>query len=492
MENPPAEVLRPFMETSKYSEEEMKSTGPSYKKKLQELKKSKGGGSSTSAAAVPEAVVEQQAPPQPVAPTPQAVSTPSPPAQQHVAPSIPDPTPQTIQQEQVAASTGKKTTETGSPEEQRQKIRTLMGMLLKHRGGPGFGSGRLKGPEIDRYDNLFKEVTEMLREEAMRSAPADVQMMPTSTNAAPSHDVAVPVAQPAVPSTPTAAQPANGAQVDSMIACIEGAITMYKNSPVEIRSSVLVTLGAALRSAVSTCDGIIGGTPIPVPPAASAQVDSMIACIEGAITMYKNSPPELHGSVLVTLRAALMSAVNTCDQLTGAPPQTQQVPAPVVPQQTVVQPEPVAVAPPSPAPATPPAQPEPVAVQAAAQADPAPATASPPPQTLQVHPGTDGNTKALSEIYDSLVAASGDGKLGLRSDLKAEEATDLADKIEQMRAILMQELDSGIPAPGTKATTVPAPKPTKKAEEPSDDDSSSTASKYQQMLAKARAEKATK
>ena len=32
-------------------------------------------------------------------------------------------------------------------EDVRRNVRTLQGLLLKHRGGPGFGAGRLKAPE---------------------------------------------------------------------------------------------------------------------------------------------------------------------------------------------------------------------------------------------------------------------------------------------------------------------------------------------------------
>ena len=86
-------------------------------------------------------------------------------------------------------------------------------------------------------------------------------------------------------------------------------------------------------------------------------------------------------------------------------------------------------------------------------------------------------------------AASGDGKLGLRSDLTADEASALADELVGMRGILMEELEAGIPDPEPAGASKPAPsKPA--ASKPAAAEESSTTSRYQQMLAKARAEKA--
>ena len=79
--------------------------------------------------------------------------------------------------------------------------------------------------------------------------------------------------------------------------------------------------------------------------------------------------------------------------------------------------------------------------------------------------------------------AAGDGSLGLKSDLSSEEATELADQLQEMRGILMEELNSGIPDEGA-----PASKPKEVAKAASA--SGSSVSNYKQMLAKARAEKA--
>jgi hypothetical protein len=243
-----------------------------------------------------------------------------------------------------------------------------------------------------------------------------------------------------------------------MIACIEGAVLMYKNSPMELKSTVMVTLRAALAAAVTTCDNVIGSDPYPVPAAAS-QVDGTIAVIEGAVSMYKNSPPELRSSVLITLRAALKIAVVTCDSLLGTPP---TVPSTVPSFPT---------APAAPVSPLPTVQPP---MQAAV---PSPAQVVPQPSAPAI-PATDRNSKALNEIYQKVSNAAGQGRLGLRSDLTSQEAAELADGLMDMRAILMEELDAGIPDPEPESTQG-APAST-----------DGTVSKYQQMLAKARTEKA--
>merc|ERR1711937_327937 len=53
------------------------------------------------------------------------------------------------------------------------------------------------------------------------------------------------------------------------------------------------------------------------------------------------------------------------------------------------------------------------------------------------------NNSVLEEIYEKLQSASGEGKLGLRNDLTAEEADELAGDLVEMRNILMEELEVG-------------------------------------------------
>jgi len=96
-------------------------------------------------------------------------------------------------------------------------------------------------------------------------------------------------------------------------------------------------------------------------------------------------------------------------------------------------------------------------------------------------PLVDNNSEVLMRIMDDLQQASGDGKMGIKSDLTSEEASDMINSIGDMRNVLMEELDSGIPEPPQ------APEP---SAEPS---SSKTAnSKYLEMLALAKARKDAK
>jgi hypothetical protein len=66
-------------------------------------------------------------------------------------------------------------------------------------------------------------------------------------------------------------------------------------------------------------------------------------------------------------------------------------------------------------------------------------------------------------------------------NLYRKQASDLSELVSEMRAILMEELESGIPE---QTLSVASP-------DSSENESASTVSSYQQMLAKARAKKNT-
>lgn len=275
---------------------------------------------------------------------------------------------------------------------------------------------------------MLQEVTSLLQKESKKFTPAEKTTEPISVE---------------TDST------LGSANIDSTIACIEGAITMYRNSPPTLQPSVLFTLRAALVSAVDTCNVILATQSPPLHSACvDASVDDMLSCIDGAITMYKNSPPQLKETVLVTLRAALISAVDTCHAAL---------------EQSNVPSSPLASHPP--------------AIQ--------PTTALSSPVK-----GIDSNTKALKTIYETMKEASGDGYLGLRSDLTAAEADHLAEQLVSMRSILLEEMEEGIPDPqdSSKSTNI---KPVSESEvwEKATSQEISASSRYKEMLAKARAEK---
>lgn len=434
-------MMKPFFDADALPEEERHSSGISYKEVLKQKRQRQTGAQQ--AAPAPQLFTSSPQVEQPTAVNP-------PQANQLSGDLSSPPSIQSMPQGNLETSPSILSGTTNlDPEEGKKKIRTLMGLLLKHRGGPGFGKGRLKGGEIDQFENLLQEVTVMLREEAgqcMVSNPTNNHPVPQQVMARPPPE---PLAPPAAPATP-----ADPSQLDSMIACVEGAITMYKNSPAELKSSVLVTLRAALASAITTCDAAIGTSDASPGVVTGSQVEGTIAVIEGAVSMYRNSPLELRSTVLITLRAALKSAVATCDVLSGAPPAVQpQSQQPQVQQSQVQQPQMQMTSPTVPQPSAPDA------------------------------PATDPNSKALDSIYNKMKAAAGNGSLGLRSDLTSSEASELADQLAEMRGILMEELDSGIPDSDSEKQTIGTSVRSEQSTE-------STVSKYQQMLAKAKAEKA--
>jgi hypothetical protein len=451
----PEELVRPYFDPDSLPDDEKATSGISYRELLKQRGQKKAVG-------VPQ--VQNQTPPPLQAP--QIQQTPQ--IQQQLEMNQPARVQEPPQTQQPPAyvpppQTALQQSTTTNTDEMKGKIRTLMGMLLKHRGGPGFGKGRLQGREIDQFNNLLQEILGRLREEAAgRSAATAPPLIPVSATPQQAFFSPQPFSPPPAIAVSSPSTPGIPSQLDSMIACVDGAIKMYKNCPPELQGSVLTTLRAALASAVRTCDGVIG-YPDQNPAPVMSQVEGTIAVIEGAVMIYKNSPPELQPSVLLTLRSAFRAAVSTCDSITGGgPPQPSwsAVPAaPFVPLQP-------------PAQTTAPWTPDQLSPEAVA--------ASPAP----VFPPTDPNSKILEDVYNKMKAAAGDGSLGLRSDLTSEDASALADKLVEMRAVLMEELDTGIPAPEPEAHA------TTQAATESVADGISTVSKYQQMLAKAKAEKA--
>jgi len=58
-------------------------------------------------------------------------------------------------------------TVTKEPQTMEEELRQALGLLLKHRGGPGFGHGRLVGGELDSLESRLRSVSAKLREEAI-------------------------------------------------------------------------------------------------------------------------------------------------------------------------------------------------------------------------------------------------------------------------------------------------------------------------------------
>jgi hypothetical protein len=473
----PEEALAPFFKNNEPSEQEKSKSGPSYRQKLMERKfKQQEQRGAVSPFSGDNAALSGVS-----APFGPSSDVQADPVAQHA--SIDEPTYSTLQQTPMVPQTSiaqhsslvetDRSAVSPNPDDARQKIRTLMGLILKHRGGPGFGKGRLKGAEIVRFESLLQEVSALLREEAKNIQPLNTQL-PSTIPATPSNDVVMPSSPQVQVSSSSDISPTVGVgassaniDIDSTIACIEGAVTMYRNSPPELQKSVLVTLHAALLSAVGTCNTILAAYP---PPAMAGnpdgRIDNTISVIEGAITMYKNSPPGLKESVLVTFRAALISAVETCSMVLGMQQQLSppSAPAPPATEQTlrttfpITETHPLSVAPST-------AKDTMVFSEECSSAQSSSAS------------GTDTNSKRLVEIFEKVKSAAGNGRLGLNSELLPSEAEALADELVEMRRILMNELELGVSQPESILQATSKEK-------------SSTGTKYQEMLAKARAEKA--
>jgi len=244
----------------------------------------------------------------------------------------------------------------------RSEIRTLMGLILKHRGGPGFGAGRLRYDDIQRFEQMSANVLTQLRQESgHESLPIDMNAQaPVSSDA-----------------------PVGASKVESMVACLDGALAMYKNSPPELRDSVLVTLRAALLSAVTTCNEIVS-----VQKSLSSYEDSAVDIPQRKV------PAEANQGVQVE-RAGTLLSVN------------------------------------------------------------------------------DENSKSFERIYQRLKNSAGEGKLGLDKNLTAESAAELAEDIARMRSMLVEELQTGVP----------------ERDLPTESSSKPATSMYKDLLAKARQEK---
>ena len=240
----------------------------------------------------------------------------------------------------------------GEDEEQtRRDIRTMMGLILKHRGGKGFGSGVLKEPEATRLKGLLDNVVGILKEETDGGAPA--------------------------------AETTEG--------------------PASI-GSVAAGIVEATKAAAPAGSATEAGAPAP-------SVTGAIACVEGAVQLFKASGPEEQESLLPSLRAALLSAADTLAAAEKASSSSSS------------------------------------SVEAASAA---PMSGMSFPSTYAVSEpatpaGDDANTKQLREIQSKLKAAAGEGKFGLKV-LSKEEASSLGDALVDMRTILMEELDAGIPS----------------------------------------------
>ena len=228
-------------------------TGISYKQKMLEMKKKKSGQkgarATTQAALEPEPIVESKpAVVLPVQTAPVVAAKPIPEMVEE---------PELIEKEEKESGEGQpnfalQVTEDldDSPirapsmedsEESRRSIRTLMGLVLKHRGGPGFGAGRLKEAEAQKLTDAISEVMALLKTEGADGSAPVPSTTPTSVS---SNDLSS----------------ASSMQLEAAIACAEGALGLYKGSDASSKKELVGPVRDALASAIKVLSKEIDGS----------------------------------------------------------------------------------------------------------------------------------------------------------------------------------------------------------------------------------------
>eukprot|EP00577_Skeletonema_sp_RCC1716_P005951 CAMPEP_0113418508 /NCGR_PEP_ID=MMETSP0013_2-20120614/26249_1 /TAXON_ID=2843 ORGANISM="Skeletonema costatum, Strain 1716" /NCGR_SAMPLE_ID=MMETSP0013_2 /ASSEMBLY_ACC=CAM_ASM_000158 /LENGTH=644 /DNA_ID=CAMNT_0000305759 /DNA_START=106 /DNA_END=2040 /DNA_ORIENTATION=+ /assembly_acc=CAM_ASM_000158 len=378
-------------------------SGVSYKQKLEQMKakRGKGGGAVQQSPPEPEQVVSKPPPPVQVTPPAPKVEEPIAPKMQEppAAPVVPVVQPPVPKQQPPAPVQPKvitppaMTTPTRSEEateqalpgalsedEKRRELRTLQGLLLKQRGGPGFGAGRLHEAEAQRLEKSLETVMGILRSEdgdfiagtpstgaAAAATPPPVAQAPKPVQ--PAQPVKPPVpAQPAQPVQPiqSAPAPAVQSQIDPMtgsIACVEAALKMYQDASPAERQVMMIPLREALMAAASGANKVISETELKAHKAA-----------------MEAGPPETAPTIQ---QAAPMMGFPTTYAVTKSDDAAEAVAAPA---------------------------------------------------------DTDNMTK-LNNAYDALTNAQGSGKLGLKN-LSGSEAGALVSQVEALRGVLLDELNN--------------------------------------------------
>ena len=360
-----AEEMKQFQIRQAANQPDAKDMGPKYKQLMAEKMAKKAGGAIPTPAPAP-IVAETPVPaPMPV-PAPVVAQVPAPvpvpaPVVAAVPAPVPAPAPEAVPTPAVAAIPSQGSEPIEETELTKRKIRELQGLFLKHRGGPGFGSGRLRGNEVEQFEVTLKAVGAQLRADAGPRTEA------VSTVPAP----AAVVAQPAVAAVPAPAP-------------ISVPSPVISRPEVEAHVPLITPPPRPDTSAMTTF------TTGSVDP----RLQGSLACVEGALQMYKNCSPEIQQGMLMALRAALLSAANSCQQvIEGTVDQTSYT---------------------SPPPPTSPAFTSTAYAQDATieESGEEPVVDGAPVQDAMPS-GNDSNSVLLRKVYDSLSAASGGGKFGL-------------------------------------------------------------------------------
>jgi len=363
-------------------------------------------------------------------PTPQTPQTPTTPQfpPPHVAEAA-DPVPQpdmlvpTVDEESSAPVAPPSSAD---DDETRNKLRTLMGLTLKHRGGPGFGAGRLKPNEVEKYKDALNGVMDVLKSEAGMATNADAMdakvenyFRADAKDATAENIVdemlSVPSAPPTpevVPSTPTPTTPAV-----SSISAPEVVPSVSKtDSPF---STPL--LDGALR-AVNRCVAAYEGN-----PDEENALQMRNALLKGASVINA----VISQAELAANKKSKESAVTADDDDEASSPAVVVSPSDAALEMALAAQEKETVV-----------EEVPVVVEQQQQATEVVESSSTDTTTTTT---TLSNTDTLQNAYDALKATEGDGKFGLKKGISDSELTSVSDLLIDVRKVLMEELDGGIP-----------------------------------------------
>mmetsp|Transcript_15630 Transcript_15630/g.17839 ORF Transcript_15630/g.17839 Transcript_15630/m.17839 type:complete len:652 (+) Transcript_15630:198-2153(+) len=346
-------------------------TGVNYKQKLLEAKNKKRGGAAASVKSdSPVADTGASAPPAnptsnvhvpSVKPFTLEATAPQPASNESQTESEPEPLPNfslPIKDENDIEAIAAPSME--DSEETRKSIRTLMGLLLKHRGGPGFGHGRLQGAEAGKLESMTSEVLTILNNEVGNESANTVQSQPA----------------PAV-MTPPAPVIASSAPLGGAIACVDAVVDMYSNADPNTQQELLMPMRDALLSAVNTINKVIVEQELKTVSPSTTNSES-----QQEISATTMGFPEKYEVSKSQQEEEIKEIVDVIVSGKG----------------------------------------------------------------MSVE-----NTEALQKTYEALKGIVGDGKYGLR-DMSAEEISNAREALMDMRGLIMEELDS-VPSQSTLAQT---------------------------------------
>lgn len=301
-----------------------------------------------------------------------------------------------------------------------------MGYILKHRGGSNFGSGRLKSQEQEQFIVSLNTVMSLLRNEAGMEAS-----LPTATSAA--------VTQQQRTTTTTTTLSKEDALAPT-IACIEGALAMYKGASDDNKADVLHPLRSALMMAVQTLNQMIAEEEVRIATAAKSVPDTtpppspplpppvVVPAKEDVITTSLPPPPP----PTLSDEEQLIKAYNSLKGVLGkgglknAAPQELDGVASLLSFTTETLGK----------------EAPPVSSISSVEITKPPPVATTSVETTSSSLDDVYNEAKLLQTYSALKDAAGDGKYGLKP-LQAQEADNLADLLSDMKGVLLDELNLG-------------------------------------------------